>query len=144
MPVIGMEIRSIEAKRDEEVKGNLKINTTPTIKSLKERKINSINKNVIGIEFEYLCTYENPEKKSPEVGKIKIGGELLFLTENVDKVVKEWKKNKKVPVSVGIPAMNAILRKCLIRAIDISEELGLPPPIRFPEARPSSPDRKYI
>ncbi len=145
MPVIGMEIKSMEAKRSDDIRGNLKINNTPKIKDLKERKIQSIGKDVIGFDFEYLCKYENPEKKrGKEVGNIKIEGELLFLTEeDSKKIIKDWKKNKKLPAAIGIPALNAILRKCLSKSINIAEELGLPPPIRFPVARKAS-DERYV
>lgn len=144
IPVIGINIRSLNAKRNKNISGNLKINNNPQIKKITKKGINQLNKEGLGIEFEYNCTYNQEDKKNPEVANIKISGEILFLTEKTKEVLKEWKENEKLSDKIAVPVLNTIMRKCITKTIDISEDLQLPPPIRFPTAKKQSETGKYI
>ena len=55
-----------------------------------------------------------------------------------------WDKNKKLPESVALQVMNAVLRKCISRAIDLSEQIMLPPPLNLPVIRPKKKDQQNI
>jgi len=136
MPVIGMEIKSIEGKREDSIGKNLRIDNGPKINKIKTKKIDSLGKEALDIDFEYQCNYKNPDKKKP-IGSIVIKGSTLFLTENTKEVMKKWKKDKKLSQDVALPVLNNIIRRCLTKAINLSEELKLPPPIRFPIAKAS-------
>jgi len=57
---------------------------------------------------------------------------LLYQTDKIKDILKEWKKNKRLPSEVVVPILNAIFRRCLSKIISLSEDLQLPPPIRFP------------
>lgn len=138
MPIIGMDIMSMEANRENEIGRNLRIDNTPKIKSVNKRKIDALGKDVLEIGFEYECSYKNPEKKKKNVvGSIIFKGNILYLTENIENILKEWKKSKKLSNEILIPVLNGIIRRCLTKAISTAEELKLPPPIRFPIARAS-------
>ena len=136
MPVIGMDITSIEGKRGNEASKNLRVENGPRIKNVTTKKINSLGKEVLDIDFEYECLYRVSEKKKP-FANITIKGNVLFLSEDVKETIKKWKKNKKLEQKVALPVLNNIIRRCLTKIINISEELKLPPPIRFPVAKPS-------
>ncbi|MFB6088274.1 MAG: hypothetical protein ABEK36_00680 [Candidatus Aenigmatarchaeota archaeon] len=142
MPIIGINIKSIEASRDDKISGNLKINNTPTIVNIEKRKVAQINKKALGIDFKYTCSYQSEEKEK-EVASIQMTGEVVFLADNMDDVLKEWKENKSVKENVALPTLNNILRKCLTKSIGISEELQLPPPIRFPIAKRQKKSSNY-
>src|SRR3989344_3402332 len=64
-------------------------------------------------------------KKIEAVGKDGFEIEFEYTFEYKD-------KDKKISVDIFLPVMNGIIRRCVARGIWLSEELGLPSPIRFP------------
>ena len=90
MPIIGLSFKEIEGRRVEEgPKGDLKANSSPVIKDVKEIFVQSLKKNALSIDFDFNTRYE------PNVGSIRIGGELLYLTEKNKDILEMWKKDKK-------------------------------------------------
>jgi hypothetical protein len=128
MPIVGYSLKSIVAeKKKDKVTGRIDISSTPDIKSLKEKDVNILGKKkALEVEFEFETDYK------PNIGKIKMNGIVLYASDDLKKILKEWKKNKKLPEKVDIEIKNFLFRKCLRLALDISEELQLPPPLVFP------------
>lgn len=138
MPVIGYSLTSISAEK-KSVKSlqKLDINSTPDVKYVEEKDITIVDKEpALVIGFEFTTTY------SPDVGHIKINGELVYSSANNKKIVKEWKKNKKLPTDVDIDVKNFLFRRCLTLGIDLSENLQLPPPLVFPVVVPNKENEK--
>lgn len=140
MPVVGMVVKNIAAKKNEEIEGAVKVNNQTNLKEIKEQELPALGKGKKGlaIAFEFKADYAG-EKKN--FGEIVIAGDVLYLDEQQDKILKLWKKEKKIPDVVNVQVLNAVLRKCLTKAIALSEDLQLPPPIALPFAAPKS-DRK--
>lgn len=138
MPIIGFSISSINAERKNVTVNRLDINSTPKITSVEERTITVAGKvDALAIGFEFLTAY------NPDVGQIKINGELIYTSsENPKKIVKTWNKDKKLPDDVDIEVKNFLFRKCLTIGIDMSENLQLPPPLAFPMIIPKKEDEK--
>jgi hypothetical protein len=131
MPVIGLTFKEIEGRRgDEPVKGDLKANSSPVIKDVKEVDVSSLKKKALSIQFDFNTKYE------PNIGLIRIGGELLFLTENNKEVLTSWNKEKKLPDDVSVTILNYLFRKCLLKVANIAEELQLPLPLAMPKISP--------
>ncbi len=127
MPILGYSMKNIIAEKKNNPKGRIDISSTPNITSVEERTINILNqKNSLGIGFEFNIEYK------PDIAKIKMEGEVLYSSEDDKKIVKEWKKNNKLPEKVDIEIKNFLFRKCLALGLSISEELQLPPPLAFP------------
>lgn len=143
MPVIGMNLRSVEASREEEIEGNLQVNNTPQIMDVEEKTVSSLGKEALSLDFEYLCEYQKEEDEE-DVAEIKIGGEVLFLAENPTEVIEKWEENQELPEEIVIPVINSLMRKSLTIVIGISEDLQLPPPIRFPRAQKQADSARYI
>ncbi len=139
MPVVGFNFKSIKAeiKKVPTGKEKIEISSSPMIKNVEKKKIDVLGKEVALIEFEFKTTYE------PGIGQIVLKGEILYQTDNVGKFVKEWKEKKKLSADFAIPVLNAVFRRCLKRAIDLADDLQLPPPIRFPVVR-AKEESKYI
>ena len=83
--------------------------------------------------FEFSCHYE------PDLGKIEVEGQVLFVDEvaKVDEVNASWKKSKKIPVEIMEQIVNAALHKGNIQAIKVSEEVNLPSPLPLPKVKPN-------
>jgi len=143
MPVIGCVIKSIIAERKKPVEDRLDINSTPNITSIEEKEIEVVGKQstlIIGFEFE--SSYK------PDVGSIKLVGELVYATKDGKEILKLWKKEEKLPDNVDVEVKNFLFKKCLTLGINLAEELQLPPPIAFPVIVPNLPkkdnEQKYI
>lgn len=132
MPVIGINLREIDAKRIEDLVGGIKVNNNTNVKDIKETEIFSINKKGLSISFEYRTEYVN--EKNKKFAEINIVGDVFFIDDAQDKILRDWKKDKRIPDDVNIQIINTILRKCVTKALSISEELNLPPPVALPFA----------
>lgn len=132
MPVIGISFNLVEAKRSKEiVKAEIKVNSTPTVKGVKEMNVPSLGgKKALNFDFEFLTKYD------PEVAEIKMGGNIIYLSDKNAAILKQWKKEKRIPEDVSIEILNHLFRRCLIRVANIADDLQLPPPLPMPRVTP--------
>ena len=133
MPIVGFRFTSLEGKRMQEppaVKGEIKVNSTPKITSVKEVDVPTFKQKALSIEYEFTTNYD------PKLAEIKITGDILYLAKNNATVMKDWKKNKKLPDDVNIDILNNLFRRCLIKIAGIADDLQLPPPLQLPRVRP--------
>jgi hypothetical protein len=142
MTVLGHNITSINASRKYMAANKIDINSVPKVTGVKEREMEipgvlSEKARVLAIEFEFETEYK------PEIGNIKITGDLIYTGNDNKKVVKDWEKSKNLPQDVDIEIKNFLLRKCLLLGVSISQEMQLPPPLLIPmmkTKKDSSPD----
>jgi len=141
MPVIGINIKSVNASKSEEIFGAVKVNSNTIIKEIKEQELSALKQKGLSISFEFKTEYVSEKNKA--MAEIIIGGDAFFIDEQFEKILKDWKKDKKLPEEINIQVINAVLRKSIIKALSLSEELQLPPPIALPFAKKQE-DSKYI
>lgn len=143
MPVLGHSITSLSANRNSVNNKKIDINSSPKITGVKEKDIDvsaitGSKNSVLGVDFEFSTDYK------PEIGSIKMKGEVIYSGTDNKKVLKEWEKNKKLPQDVDIEVKNFLLKKCLLLGVSISQEMQLPPPLVIPtlraKAEKASPD----
>ena len=131
MPVIGLSLSSIQAKKQEgAVKQEVKVNSTPMILDVKEIEVPTLSKKALSIQFEFLTRYE------PAFGNISIEGSLMYLAESNKPVIDEYKKSKKLPDEMSLEVLNYLFRHCLLKASNLAEDLQLPPPMPMPKITP--------
>ena len=126
MPIVAVNFSKIEAKNNNIKADNINVSNTPSITNITKFDKLFDMKNVVSIEYTYSTSYD------PDVGSIAIEGDVLYSSEKADKLVEDWKKNKKVDDDMAVEVLNAIFRRCLSKAIEISADIRLPPPMRFP------------
>lgn len=145
MPVLGYTITSLNASRKTDASPKnvtqIDINSVPKIKGLKERKMTipgmvENKDSLVVIDFEFETQYK------PEIGSIRIAGELVYTGADNKKLLKDWDKSKKIPADTEIEVKNFLLRKCLLMGVDIAEEMQLPPPLSIPIIHPVAKDQK--
>ena len=105
------------------------------------------------------------EKKTPAQGKVDVNnnisiksiettdfslvGEIIYVDEpkNTKEILEYWNKEKKIKNEIMASILNAILSKCNIQALIISQEINLPPPIPMPKVsinKQNDADKGYI
>ena len=136
MPIVGFSLSSMEAKRTAMPSGEIKINSSPKVMSMKEAEVASLGKNALSFEFEFVTEYD------PNIGTIKLTGELIYVDDDSDKVLEQWKRNKTLPEDVSIEVLNQLFRKCILRSSEIAEVLQLPLPMQMPRVVAKDKDAK--
>ena len=139
MPIIGMKLDSMEGKRGKiPARGEIKVNSTPRITAVKQIDLPSISKKALALNFDFTTTY------SPEIGEIKITGELLFTSEKNPQILKQWQAKKMLPEEVNIEVLNHLFRQCLLKAANMADDLQLPPPLALPRVAPKQKEAGYV
>ncbi len=141
MPVVGINFTEINGKVNNTKLETAEINVSsaPKITNLVKKDINMGSmKSVIEMDFEFNVKYD------PDVGNISLRGNVLFHDNDIDKIMKIWKDKKELDGTVAVEVMNAVFRQSLTKAVVISGDLRLPPPIRFPvvQTGPESKSKK--
>jgi hypothetical protein len=131
MSVIGLRFRSFEAKREQgRITPQIKINSVPKITDVKETNIPMFDKKALSVDFEFVTEY------NPNIGNIKMSGELYFMAKDNKEVMKSWKNKKEVPEDMRISVLNHLFRACLIKIANLADDLQLPPPMAIPRVKP--------
>lgn len=132
MPVVGMNFTRLEAKRGKGSTGGgeIKVNSTPRITEVKEITLSNLDKKALSLNFEFVTEY------APDIGEIRLEGNILFLAEKNSPILEQWKKDKSLPEEVSVAVLNHLFRRCLIKISTMADDLQLPPPIQIPLVRP--------
>ncbi|HIH43487.1 TPA: hypothetical protein HA246_07660 [Candidatus Woesearchaeota archaeon] len=130
MPIVGCNYRKITLERKDNVTGNINIKNNIAIKDVEEKEfaLGKAKQQGLKFNFEFTTEYE------PNIGTINILGEVLFLDEpkKVKELAASWKKNKKLEPEIMQQVLNTALNKCNVKALILSEDINLPPPIPLP------------
>jgi predicted nicotinamide N-methyase len=133
MPIIGVNFRSIEAKAEHSKDvSDVKIDSSPKINNIEKKDEFFGIKNVLIIDFSFTTKYD------PKVGFMKMEGDVIYQADDHKKIMDNWKKDKKIEGQMAVDVLNAIFKKCIVKAIDLSSELRLPPPIQMPTVQPKA------
>ena len=140
MPIVGFNFDKILVEKKHPISNQVKINSDLSIKDLQEEKV-SIGKteDLLKFIFEFKVSYDN-------LGEILLVGHVLYLEDQkkINDILKEWKKNKKIPDELMALLINTALFKCNIKALTLSQEVNLPPHLRMPRLAPSKDLKEYI
>ena len=134
MTIVGFNYSKIDVSKNLNVKNTkISINNNVAIKDVVEKSLpfGKVKDNAMKFTFEFTTTYD------PGLGKILLGGDILYLGEpdKLKTIQDEWKKAKKLPKDVMTEVLNSILSKCNIQALILSQEVNLPAPIPLPKVR---------
>lgn len=145
MPVVGFTVKHMAAKRIGDYQGPAGVNNNAKLLDVNETELTALGKKGLSVSFEFKSDYVT-EKKVP-FAEITIAGDVLIMADNTAELAKMWKKDKKLPEDLNLQAVNSVLRKCMIKALTLSEDLNLPPPVPLPFASKKEEqvqDSRYI
>ncbi len=133
MTVIGVGFNKIFMEKTAPIKGKISIKNHASIKNVEkmELSLGKTKQDALKFIFEFKAIYE------PKIGHITLEGEVLWLDkkEAIEDVLKQWKKNKKIPEEVMSPVLNQVLSRSNVEALILSRELNLPPPVPLPKVQ---------
>ncbi len=140
MPVIGFTLTSISASLEElkeSGSAEITVNSTPRIDSIEKKDIQMPGMdNVVSVKFTFRTVYE------PKIGDITVSGDILYQGSDAKAIVKQWKDKKTIDSQLYLEVTNTILRKCLVKAVMLADELRLPQPVSFPMVIPKQEESK--
>jgi len=129
MRVIGFNFKEISIEKKKEINNELKINTNIDVKDLKKEELDLFkDKDIFNLEYEFKILYE------PDFAELVFKGGILVLIEDkklVKNIEKQWKDKKIIP-ELKVPILNLIFSKCNLKALQLEEDMGLPPHIPSP------------
>ena len=132
MTIIGFNFSKLLAQQKKAAKGSLKIGTNVKLDAI-ERTNMAFDKDKAALRaaFTYKVTYD------PDVGAIEFQGDLIFLEEAkvIESLVKEWNEKKALPKKFSTALINAIMQKCVIQALIMAKDIGLPSPMPLPKVK---------
>ncbi len=119
-----VEASSLEKNKDIKI---TKINTKTDLIEISEQKIEMKDKDALDIGFSFQIDYE------PKIAKVVFEGRIISLVEKnqAKKVLDDWKK-KQLPKDLRLEVMNTILARCSIKALEVEEDIGIPPHFPLP------------
>jgi len=126
MPIIGIGLKMMEGKKHEEITGAVKVNSNMNITNVEEQELPALKTKGLSIEFEYRTKYI--DEKNKNLAEINIDGNVIFVDDEQEKILKDWKKDKKLSEDVKFQVIRIVSDKCSKKAILLSDDLQLPPP----------------
>ncbi|MBD3163992.1 hypothetical protein GF323_02230 [Candidatus Woesearchaeota archaeon] len=140
MTIVGFNFTKMEVEKASPASGKVNISNNVAVKDIAETdlSVGSERQKAIKFMFEFTSKYE------PKVGKILLGGEVLFLedSEKVKKILTDWKKDKKIEKELMSNILNTVLAKCNVKALILSQDVSLPSPIPLPKVKMEAGEKK--
>ena len=132
MVIVGFSFSKIDAeKKLQGVGGSIDINHNISIKNVEMTSLNvGTNKNdVLKIIFDFTVGYGSG------MGKIQLIGDVIYADtkEIISESLKGWESDKKLNKLVNEQVLAFVYSKAIIKALEMSDILGLPAPIPMPK-----------
>jgi|TARA_Y100000310_G_scaffold338661_1_gene428998 hypothetical protein len=128
--IIGFHFTKILIEQQNQLKGKVGISNGVDITNITEQKYSLKNKQkALTFQFTFTVDYKK------DIGNITLNGDVMYLLneKRYKQVLDLWKKNKKIPPEESMIILNRVLHKCNIKALELSQELNLPPHIPLPK-----------
>ncbi len=143
MTIIGFYFDKLMVEKTSQPKGQIKIKNDIKLKDVEKEEIPLLKEGkseAIKVAFEFATEYE------PKLGSLTLNGHLTYLTgqKEAKEMVNGWKKDKKLPPEATIKILNFIFAKATIMALNLTQEVGLPPQIQLPSLKPKTDISGYI
>ena len=90
------------------------------------------------LDFEFSLDYQ------PDIAIIDITGFVYYLEDptRTKEIIKDWEKNKNIPIDIKQQVLNTIILKATIRALSLEQEINVPPHMPFPSIEPAKSRQK--
>ena len=139
MKIAGYSLTDVKATKDPKFKRSA-INTNIEFTNIEKENLEILkDSEALKASFKFSVNYkESPNKdEKNNLAEVSYGGVLLLSVSKDEskEFIKSWKK-KEVPKTMVLPLYNFILKKCSIKALQMEEDMGLPPHMPLPQVQP--------
>lgn len=133
MAIISINYTDIVAKKETNAKkGQVSIKNNISIANVTLADVSaSPGQKAVVFEYKFAMEY------APEFGLISITGNVVELTDEktAKDLVEMWDKNKRVDKVLTKNIFSVVYDKCIIKAIALSQDVALPPPVQLPKVK---------
>lgn len=129
MRVVGFGLTKVEAEKLSASFSSFGIETSINLESVDQNEILPKKEGNLYLDISFKYTIEYTKK----IAKIALSGKIVLLVEEKagEEILKNWKKKDlKEELKLGI--FNSILMKSNLKALQIEEDIGLPPHFKLP------------
>ena len=135
MSVVSFSFDKIVVERKKALEVPLKAKTSIKVTDIKEEELTLAGGRkdlLLRFLFEYFVDYQTNQ------ASVLLGGNVLYSgkREDLEKVVKEWKKTKKFTPQISKEVLNHVFMRCNIKALSFEQEVNIPPHIVLPHLQP--------
>lgn len=128
--IVGFHFTKLHIEQNSPVQGKVRVGNDISISELTERPY-SLKQKQKTLDFHFVFTVDY----QTNIGKISLEGDVLYLVDEqrTKLILQQWKTKKKLPPEESAVILNAILTKCNIKALELAQELNLPPHLPLPK-----------
>lgn len=128
MAITGIIFDKFLVEKLKDIEAPLKINSNISVTDVKKEKSSDKGNAVLRFDFVFGLDY------TPKQAVVELKGHILITEKekDIERIYSDWKKTKKVDPSLMERVMNAVLFRSNIKALLLSQEIGLPPHIPMP------------
>src|SRR3989344_7532535 len=137
MPVVSFAFDKINVERKKQLEVPLKAKTSIKVTEIKEEELTLAGGRkdlLLRFFFEYFVDYQTNQASVLLAGNVLYSGKR----EDLEKVVKEWRKTKKFSPQVSKDVLNSVFMRCNIKALSFEQEVNIPPHIVLPHLQPAA------
>ena len=131
MPVTNVVLKAVEARRYQDVTGNVQIRIDHNSHLANVQR----DGDRLRVEFQFTTSYG-------ALGVVKAEGALSWTGDDLDGVLAQWGEKRNLPPEVAQQVHQGILAACVPEAVGLSKTVRLPPPIPLPQVRVGSQDAR--
>jgi hypothetical protein len=128
--IVGFHFTKLHIEQHSPLKGKVSVNNNIDISQLTEHDYSLKNKQkTLNFHFVFTVDYQT------NIGQIALEGDVTYLADEqrVKQILQQWKSKKKIPPEESTLILNAALTRCNIKALELSQELNLPPHLPLPK-----------
>ena len=120
----GINFYKVAGERNPNFKDKISINPSINISNIEEYKIPKSD--ACKVEFNFGVSYGG-------LGKIELSGAIILTMNSKDlkELLRSW-KDKKMDSDTNVTILNVIMQKASLKALQLEEDLGLPPHVSLP------------
>ena len=131
--IVNFTLDKIAISKTAPVKGSIEAKNSIKFLDIAESPIpEGINdQSLIKFKFEYKIMY------LPDIATTELVGHIHFMTNKTtrDKILEAWDKESKLDQELSRQLVNYVFTKCGVKALSLSQQVGLPPHINLPKIR---------
>jgi hypothetical protein len=131
MAIVSINYNKISSEKSRKpFKGQISIKNNVSINNVAVGEVNANQKAII-IDFSFSIMYE------PGIGNVSINGSVVDLEDEktANQIAELWGKNKRIDKELTTKVISVVLEKCTIKAITLSQDIGLPSPVPLPRLK---------